>query len=51
MTTMRAGRSAVEPELQAGRPRPREGRVKTLVGYTVGTAGFEYASDLIGGEW
>ena len=33
------------PEFQAGRPRPER------ADKNIGTAGFEYASELIGGEW
>ena len=57
---MRAERSAAEPEFQAGRPRTGLDGGMHFTGAVaagealcegIGTAGFEYASELIGGEW
>ena len=62
MAALRGKRSATEPEFQAGRPG-REMPTLIAIYFTgavqagadlcagIGTAGFEYASDLIGGEW
>ena len=60
MNTMCVERSAAEPEFQAGRPRTGLDGGMHFTGAVaagealcegIGTAGFEYASELIGGEW
>ena len=57
---MRAERSAAEPEFQAGRPRTGLDGGMHFTGAVaagadlcagIGTEGFKYATDLIGGEW